>query len=102
MKSNQRSIKSYFKSDKRRGGSSSESSGEESEYVPDNQQRKYKYPMYWSRVLDVYEVTNNSIRAWNIEDDIQKDKALQKINKLIENEPTQFLFDPNMLDAEDN
>ena len=37
MESNQRSIKSYFKSDNKREGSSSESSSEESEYVPDNQ-----------------------------------------------------------------
>ena len=58
--------------------------------------------MYWSRVLDVYAVSNNMIRAWNIEDDIHKDKALQKINKLIENEPTEFLFDPNLLDAQGN
>ena len=101
MKFNQRSITSYFKSDKNRDGSSSESGSEESEYVPDNQQRKYKYAMYWSRVLDVYTVTNNSIRAWNIEDELQKDKALQKINKLIDNETTEFLFDPTVFDSQD-
>ena len=54
--------------------------------------------MYWSRALDVYTVSNNSIRAWNVEDDLQKDKALQKINKLINQETIEFLFDPNVLD----
>ena len=57
--------------------------------------------MYWSRVLDVYTVSNNSIRAWNVEDDLQKDKALQKINKIIDQETTEFLFDPNVLDEQD-
>ena len=56
--------------------------------------------MYWSRALDVYTVSNNSIRAWNVEDDLQKDKALQKINKIIDQETTEFLFDPSVLDEQ--
>ena len=57
--------------------------------------------MYWSRVLDVYEVNSRGIRGWDVEEDLRSDKAMQKINKHAIRETIDFLFDPNDYDDQD-
>ena len=101
MEPKQRTLLSYYKREKSNEDESSDALSDESEYVPDNRNKKYKHPMYWSRVLDVHEVNNRGIRAFDVEDDLNNDKAMKRITKHASRETTDFLFDPNDYDEQD-
>ena len=46
-------------------------------YDPESKGKKFKHPMNWSRVLDVYSVKDNNVKSWDVEKDLEKDKVLQ-------------------------
>ena len=54
--------------------------------------------MYWSRVLDVYSTNTNQMRGYNVEDDLDNDKAVKKVRKNAVREISDFLFDPSDYD----
>ena len=54
--------------------------------------------MYWSRVLDVYSTNTNQMRGYNVEDDLDNDKAVNKVRKNAVREISDFLFDPSDYD----
>jgi len=101
MEPKQKTLHSYYKREKSNEDESSDALSDDSEYVPNEKTRKYKKPMYWSRVLDVHEVNSRNVRAFDVENDINNDKAMQKIIKHASRETTDFLFDPNDYDEQD-
>ena len=95
MNLKQISLKSFFK---RKSGNRSESeasSSDDSEYVLSKQKSKFDHPMSWTRIREVYSTVNKAVSVFDVDDDLNQDKARKAIRKNATRELGELLFDPN-------
>ena len=95
MNLKQGSITSFFKRDKRVGDDSSSDEEDLSVYEPSKKKSLFDRPMHWTRVRAVEGASTKRVTVFNVEDDLQADKALQQVRKGAVRELGQMLFDPD-------
>ena len=95
MNLKQGSITSFFKRDKKFGDNSSSDEEDLSVYEPSKKKSLFGRPMFWTRVRAVEGQASQRGAVFNVEDDLQADKALQQVRKGAVRELGQMLFDPD-------
>ena len=62
--------------------------------MPSKSKKLYDQPMSWTRVKNIDLAVNQRVTVFDVEKDLSSDKALKKIRKDINREPTALVFDP--------
>ena len=79
-------LRKYFKRDDGKESDSNTSSEEESIYLPSKQKSIFNEPKSWTRVKILSDAIEQRITVFDVEKDLQNDKALKNIRKAISRE----------------